>query len=81
MSVAVGVVIILIGTVLFMVITAGAISLMMRSRDRNGSSGAMRPALLEIEALIDPSKRHTLRVARGDDAQEEPGSGDPPRRS
>jgi hypothetical protein len=44
---------------------------------RRGSSGALGSALLEVQAVMEPSKRHVLEERRRD-ASEAPESGDPP---
>lgn len=45
---------------------------------RQGSSGAMGNALLEVQALLEPSTRHVLEE-RQEEHVEEAESGDPPR--
>jgi len=44
---------------------------------RRGSSGALGSALLEIQAIMEPSKRYVLEERRKDDS-ERPEPGDPP---
>jgi hypothetical protein len=44
---------------------------------RRGSSGALGSALLEVQAIIEPSKRYALEERRKDDS-ERPEPGDPP---
>ena len=45
---------------------------------RRGSSGALGSALLEIQAVMEPSKRYVLEERRKDDSEAQE-SGDPPR--
>ena len=44
---------------------------------RRGSSGALGSALLEVQAIMEPSKRHVLEERQKDDS-ERPECGDPP---
>jgi len=46
-------------------------------RERRGSSGSLGNALLEVHALLEPSKRHVVEERRRDVAEDEE-SGDPP---
>jgi hypothetical protein len=43
--------------------TVFAIGRLRASRDRHGSSGAMSRAVLELEAMFDPGKRHIVKAA------------------
>jgi hypothetical protein len=45
-------------------------------RKKHGSSGSLSSAVLEVQALFEPSRRHVLEAKREDDEQDE--SGDPP---
>ena len=46
-------------------------------RKKHGSSGTLGAALLEVQAIFEPSKRHVLEVRR-DERSEDEDSGDPP---
>lgn len=44
---------------------------------KRGSSGALSSAALELQSMLEPSKRYVLEERRREDI-EEPASGDPP---
>jgi hypothetical protein len=46
-------------------------------RKKHGSSGGLGAAFLEMQSLLEPSKRHVLEVKRNEDAEDDD-SGDPP---
>jgi hypothetical protein len=46
-------------------------------RKKHGSSGTLGSALLEIEALLEPTRRHVVEVQRRDESEQHE-SGDPP---
>jgi hypothetical protein len=46
-------------------------------RTRHGSSGGLGSALLEIQAIVEPSKRHVLEERMKDDREPDE-AGDPP---
>lgn len=46
-------------------------------RHKRGSSGSLGSAFLEVQALLEPGKRHVLEVVREEDEEQDP-SGDPP---
>lgn len=54
---------------------AGAIVLLRRGR--GGSSGALGAAMLEIQSMYEPSRRHAAEVLRAEHAESDE-SGDPP---
>lgn len=62
------------------VVTVLAVAAIRRDRARRPGSGSLGAAMLEVQSLFEPSKRHTARSVRADQPQEEPGSGDPPAR-
>jgi hypothetical protein len=39
-------------------------------RKKHGSSGSLGSALLEIEALLEPSKRHVVEIKRRDESEQ-----------
>ncbi|HEU0093268.1 MAG TPA: hypothetical protein VFS78_14220 [Vicinamibacteria bacterium] len=47
-------------------------------RKRHGSSGGLGTALLEMQAILEPSKRHVLEIRRSEDVADEDSS-DPPK--
>lgn len=46
-------------------------------RDRRGSSGALGSAFLELQSMLEPSKRHVVEERRKEDVDESD-AGDPP---
>jgi hypothetical protein len=46
-------------------------------RKSHGSSGTLSAAFLEVEALLEPSKRHVVEIKRRDESEQHE-SGDPP---
>lgn len=46
-------------------------------KDRRGSSGALGSAFLELQSMIEPSKRHVVEERRKEDVDESD-AGDPP---
>ena len=44
---------------------------------KRGSSGTLSAAFLEVEELLEPSKRHVLEITRRDESEQHE-SGDPP---
>lgn len=44
-------------------------------RKRRGSSGTLTSAALEIQALLEPQKRHVLEVTQRDEPEEQNSSG------
>lgn len=60
-------------------LTVAAVSGIRRSRQKHGSSGALSVGMLEIQSLLEPSKRHVVHAAR-DEAKsaDEDTSGEPP---
>jgi hypothetical protein len=46
-------------------------------RKKHGSSGSLSSAVLEVQALFEPSRRHVLEITRQDDDEQDK-SGDPP---
>ncbi len=46
-------------------------------RKKRGSSGSLGAACLEMQTLLEPSKRHVLEISRKEDS-EQSDSGDPP---
>jgi hypothetical protein len=46
-------------------------------RKKHGSSGTLSSAFLELEALLEPTKRHVVEIKRRDESEQYE-SGDPP---
>jgi len=60
-------------------LTAAASVMMKRDQGSTGSSGLMAGAMMEVQSLIEPSKRHVVRVVRAEDPSgREAGEGNPP---
>jgi hypothetical protein len=68
--------VLLLGTVVLILVTAALIT---RMRDsRHGTSGAMSSAMLEVQALLEPDKRHTIEQVKGTKREERSVPGDLP---
>jgi len=50
----------------------------MRKDARHGSSGALGVAMLEVQSLLEPDKRHTIEEVRADKRGSDEIPGDPP---
>ena len=46
-------------------------------KKKHGSSGTLSSAVLEVQTLLEPSKRHVLELKRRDESEQDE-SGDPP---
>jgi hypothetical protein len=80
MSVAAGIgviALVLIGAVILMVVVIQAMSRDARSR---GSSAGLGNALLEMQTMLEPGKRHVTVAVRHEESEEE-GEGDPPEKT
>lgn len=62
------------------ILTALAIAAIRRDRGKRGGSGSLSAAMLEVQSLLEPSKRHQAHSVRAEDPENEAESGDPPTR-
>lgn len=58
-------------------LTAAAIAVLRRDRDKIRGSGTLGTAMQELESLFVESKRHVIEAERAEEGEETP-SGDPP---
>lgn len=77
-SAPLGILLILLGVAAVFLLLLLAVRSMLRDR-RHGSSGALASAVLEVESLLDPSKRHVQESVQSEE-EEDDESGDPPSR-
>ena len=79
MQIVFGILIVTVVIVAAGLLTVAAVSGIRRSRQKHGSSGALSVGMLEIQSLLEPSKRHVVQAAR-DEAKstDEDTSGEPP---
>jgi hypothetical protein len=66
MNVIAGVALVVGIVVVAIVATVAVIGRLRTSRDRHGSSGALSRAVLELDAMFDPGKRHIVKAADKD---------------
>jgi hypothetical protein len=61
------------------VILGAAIAVVLVKRDakRRGTSGSLGTAMLEVQSLIEPGRRHVTKVVRAESTEED-AEGDPP---
>lgn len=74
-----GILLILLGVLAVFLLLLLAVRAMLRDRRHRGTSGALASAVLEVEALLDSSKRHVKEAAQGEQ-EDDDASGDPPSR-
>lgn len=61
-------------------LTLLGVSAIRRGRGKHGTSGALGAGLLEVQSLLEPSKRHVLEADRREsESTAEDTSGDPPK--
>ncbi len=74
-------VVVLVAILLAVVILTGfAVSLFVRAdKKRHGTSGTLTSGSLEVQSLLEPSRKATLEtLRRAEEEEEEDASGDPP---
>jgi len=77
MKLFVGVLVITLIVLSAAILTVAAIRLILRDRDKAGSSGALSSAMLEIDSIFEPSKRHTIESVKDSESKtDEDHSGD-----
>jgi hypothetical protein len=60
-------------------LTVGAVLGIRRSRRKHGSSSGLSVAMMEVQSLFEPAKRHVVVAARAEaESSHEDTSGDPP---
>jgi hypothetical protein len=60
-------------------LTVAAVLWIRRGRQKHGSSGSLSAGMLEIQSLLEPSKRHVVAAARDEvESTDEDTSGEPP---
>lgn len=79
MRIVLGILFVIAAVAVAGMLTTAAIVAIRRDRGKHGSSGALGVAMLEIQSVLEPSKRHAV-VAVRDDADSTSGddSGEPP---
>jgi hypothetical protein len=77
----------LLGFLALLAITAGCLCLtalaivaMRRDRASRRGSGLLSAAMLEVQSLFEPSKRHAVHSVRGDEPERQSEAADPPDR-
>ena len=79
MQIVFGILIVIVVIVAAALLTVAAVSGIRRSRQKHGSSGALSVGILEIQSLLEPSKRHVVNAARDEaESPDEETSGEPP---
>jgi negative regulator of sigma E activity len=74
-----GILIVIVVTIAAGLLTVAAVSGIRRSRQKHGSSDALSVGMLEIQSLLEPSKRHVVHAAKDEaKATDEDTSGGPP---
>jgi len=69
MKLFVGVLVITLIVLSAAILTVAAIRLILRDRDKAGSSGALSSAMLEIDSIFEPSKRHTIESVKDSESK------------
>lgn len=78
MQIASGIIFLIAVVTIASVLTAMAVASIRRGRTRHGTSGTLSSGMLEIQALLEPAKRHVVIAAKREAADaEEDASGEP----
>ena len=79
MQVVLGILIAIVASVAAGLLTVAAVLGIRRSRQKHGSSSGLSVAMLEVQSLFEPAKRHVVVAARDEaESTHEDASGDPP---
>jgi hypothetical protein len=79
MQIVLGILIAIVASVAAGLLTVAAVLGIRRSRQKHGSSGGLSVAMMEVQSLLEPAKRHVVVAARDEaESTSEDASGDPP---
>ena len=78
-SAPLGILLILLGVAAVFLLLLLAVRSMLRDRRHRGTSGALASAVLEVESLLDSSKRHVKEAVQSEQEDDDE-DGDPPSR-
>lgn len=79
MQIVLGILIVIVAILAAGLLTFAAVSGIRHSRQKHGSSGTLSAGVLEIQSLLEPSKRHVVIAARDEaESTDEDTSGEPP---
>lgn len=73
----IAVLLLIVAAVVLAILLVAAGLLSHKKESRHGTSGALSSAMMEVESMFDPSKRHTIESTR-QESEEADESGDPP---
>ena len=76
-SAPLGILLILLGVAAVFLLLLLAVRSMLRDRRHRGTSGTLASAVLEVESLLDSSKRHVKEAVQREE-EDDDGSSDPP---
>ena len=80
MNVVLGMLIVIATIVAACLLTVAAVIGIRRGRQKHGSSGTLGVGMLEIQSLLEPSKRHAVIAARElEESTRKDNSGEPPK--
>jgi hypothetical protein len=79
MQIVLGILIVIVAILAAGLLAVAAVSRIRHSRQKHGSSGTLSVGMLEIQSLLEPSKRHVVIAARDEaESTHEDTSGEPP---
>jgi hypothetical protein len=73
----IAVLLLIVAAVVLAVLLVAAGVLSHKRESRHGTSGSLSSAMMEVDSLFDPSKRHTIESTRHESGEADE-SGDPP---